>query len=138
MANLLVLLAVVIFVWAHPPKRRVVVGAALVFVLVQLVWATQSGITAAQARTRNYETSARLVINLDKIPSSKEACYALAGISVYVFPTYGDRLTFPGFTDASEDHLGEFAAEAARIYRAEGLPTIRQCDVKRYSPPSSG
>lgn len=135
MPNLLIVIAIVTYAWVHLRlesdsthvlKARILLSVAIVFLVVQLVVATSSGIAGARTLDQRLETGARLVVNLNKVPLSEQGCYGLYGIFVYVI-FYPSAFHYPGFSEAQEDHLNVFAPGPLQRYRAAGLPNIPQC-----------
>jgi len=121
MPNLLILLAVVAYAWAHTKWKWVV--AALV--ACQLVVATASGLTSSSAIDQHLVTGARFAVNLDKIPTAGAECYRTVGFFDYVYVAAGvnpDR----DVALARSDHLSEFSD--SQKYR--GFPAIPACAPK--------
>ena len=122
MPNLVLVLGIAVYLWAHPIRAWVVV--ALVVVVLQVIVATNVGLADAKYTRQRLETGARLVVNMDRIPSSKRWCYTLNGFySILGLAETG----WIGFTDGREDHMNIFNATNYKKYRAEELPRIPAC-----------
>jgi hypothetical protein len=136
MPNLLIVVALVSYFWAHMPllrdwreglaRARVLVGIGLVALLLQVVIASQAGISQASTAYARQQVAARLVVNLDRIPVGQRGCYTFYGEFGYLYFS-PDAATFPGFAMARHDQLSVFTPALFRKYRAEGLPTIPPC-----------
>jgi hypothetical protein len=127
MVNILVLLAILAYGWVHIEGKTMFVAVGLLLLALQAIVGSVSGIENASQLDRRLTTSARLVVNLDSIPASKESCYALHGVSAFVYPTFGLYLRFPAFSVDQKERLNIFSPGIVRGYRAEGLPDIPQC-----------
>jgi hypothetical protein len=139
MPNLLILVGIVTYGWVHlrlEPGRtrslsvRVLVFAAIVFLSVQLVVTTYSGIVGSRAFDQRLVVGARLVVNLNDIPVRAQGCYDLYGVLYYLIFYPGVSSRYVGFTDAREAHLTVFSPGLFQKYRAEGLPDIPQCRAR--------
>lgn len=141
MANLVLLIAIVMYALAHIPAllvRRptrsaqqwlgwVALVVMTVFLILQATVASQFGLTRAPAIHSGMQQSARFFINLDRIPEQDLACERY----VVVFPQAGALPSFWGnFRIASQDQLGQFEPAAARSYRTEGPPPLARVCVK--------
>ena len=125
--NLVLLVGVAIYAWAHIPSfhvpplgSRARIGATWVmlvalaaFICTQAVVATSVGLTAAQ-NTQNYQMDgARLVTNLSRVPPQYRDCE----LSHYLIPVDHVR-------QAAKDQLGEFSPTVYRKYRSLGPPAL--------------
>jgi hypothetical protein len=135
MPNLLILTAIVTYAWSnirlelHGPHRlrsQLLAVVTAVVLVVQLGLTTSSGIANARSFDQYLRTGARLVVNLDDIPSGEKGCYALYGVFAYLI-FYPGAFHYVGFTDAQKDHLSVFSPSLLDRYRAEGLPDISRC-----------
>jgi hypothetical protein len=134
MPNILVLLAVIMYFWARPPRFVVHNSASAwaagcgvgVLLVLQVAMSVNLGVEGARDFDRRVETGARLVVNLDRIPAAEKGCYEVYGEFVYLLfaPNVS---TYPAFGEARRDRLTVFSPTLYRIYRAEGLPEIPQC-----------
>jgi hypothetical protein len=130
MANLLVLVGILSFAWAHlnsgPDASAPVVrlrSARLVgivplagFLVLQLVTATQFGFTTARTTRTDRVFDAQTVVNLDSIPSPE----AQQLVSSFVYPNLAALR--PLLRQAEADHIGDFAPGPYRFYRSKGPP----------------
>jgi hypothetical protein len=136
MANLILLIGVVAYAWAHLPRYRLhqadqgwkirMGGLAFValalLVVVQVTESTAFGLRNGRAVSQALTDEARLVVNSDRIPAEKTAC------ELYVEFTYQPGWSADAGHDAREDHLGEFDANSYRGYRQQGPPALfHQC-----------
>jgi hypothetical protein len=125
--NLVLLVGVTIYAWAHIPplgafsfrggaKYRATLVSLIalgVFIGAQAAVATSVGLTAAR-NTQTYQIDgARLVTNLDRVPHQYRVCE----LTRYLIPDGDVR-------DAAQDHLGEFSPAVYRHYRALGPPPL--------------
>jgi hypothetical protein len=142
MPSVILLVGVVAYVWAHPPRWRTpsaitawrhysLVVAFVVFamlVLAQTVTSTEFGIHKARTLRAQAVSAARTVVNLDRISRVERGCY----VSTYVWNgAYGPPqalavLRLPRLR-AKRDHLTVFAGGTFRKYRAEGPPPRPPC-----------
>jgi hypothetical protein len=137
MPNIVLLVGIVVYLWAHPPnlmtatrqsstpERLKALGTVTlaVFFVVQTVVATQFGITNARAFKASSEAVARVVVNLDRVPPGERACYfqsVVVGPPVSVLEEARDT--------AIRDQLTVFRPGAKQEYRDEGPPRIARCD----------
>jgi len=135
MANLIILVALVSYVWVEfpvsgdrtsPVGRRIVIGVGLAALAAQVVVASQVGVSNARDWDKRLTIGARLAVNLDRIPASQKDCYALYGeLGYLVFST--KIASWDGFAEARHDQLTVFTPSLYRQYRAEGLPAIGPC-----------
>jgi hypothetical protein len=138
--NIILLVGIAVYAWAHIPNLRhirghvkwhdwlkiVGLGTLGALLAAQCVMTTRFGITNGSAfKTRN-ELTARVVVNLNRIPIAKQDCY-LEGTVV------GDPLdAYLWHSLALRNHLSVFQTSSRRLYRAEGPPAIEQCDQGLY------
>ena len=126
MPSVLLLVAVVIYAWAHAPRVHVSSGLRLVgfatlasLLLVQSVF----GISQGLFNTRNwYQFNVglgRVIANIDRAPVGERACYESFGASGFGRSYYQVAL---------RDHLSVFEPGADHVYRADGLLAEPQCD----------
>lgn len=126
--DLILLAGVVVFAWGHLPAWRPSLGlprpkelAALLCVVVgvvvlgiQVVVATQFGLTNARIEAAWLTDGARVAVNLDAIPAKDRVCERAA----FFIP-------FPATIDeARADQLGEFAPNVYQYYRRLGPPAV--------------
>ena len=138
MANLLILLAILAYAWDRFEPARIrrssvrvlVVSLAVVFLVAQFTVSTRAGIVNARAWDQRLSVSARLIVNIDKVPPSETECYDLYGVLAYVLFAPGVAGWY-GFTEDREDHLNVFSAGQLQKYRGEGLPDISPCTAWR-------
>jgi hypothetical protein len=123
--NLILLLGIFIYAWAHLPAlgtrslgSRAQFRAAwlafvalLVLIGIQAVVATEVGFTAARDTQAYQIDGARLVTNLSRVPRQDRLCE----LTHYLIPI-GD------VGDAEKDHLGEFNPPVYRQYHELGPP----------------
>ena len=137
MPNVILLVGVVVYAWGHVPSWKAVramtgrerltqlaLGLLAAFVVAQCAVATHFGITdGATVRDANAAT-ARVAVNLDRIPTSEQACYAtmVVGLSLYTLEVSRSQ--------AARTHLSVFQPESKQKYRAEGPPHVAQCERK--------
>ncbi len=140
MPNIILLVGILMYVWGHLPDwrdmrwnhgprrgRLTFLGFSVLMALVvaQCAETTYFGISQGSAfRAANVRT-ARVVVNLDRIPSARRACYFE---STVVGPPLFDLQVWLGL--AERNRLSVFQRSTWRVYRAEGPPTIVQCDQK--------
>ena len=137
MPNIVLLVAIAIYAWAYPPNlttprlhlttgdRLKILGGSvfLAFFVVQTVVATQFGIVNARAFRASSEAVARVVVNLDRIPTAEQACYFQ---SVVVGPSFA--LLQEARSTAIQEQLSLFRRGADQKYLDEGPPRIARCD----------
>jgi len=135
MPNLILVVGLVIYAWAHLPRStdgrnqakwhnlRVLGWSVLVaFLVVQSIVATQFGFSNGATMKATSVTVARVVVNLDQLPLAKRACYftsVVVGPPLFVL----ERAR----TLAIQDHLSLFGG-SEDPYRTAGLPHIAKCD----------
>ena len=133
MPNVIVLVAIVMFAFAHVRRPhfapRLVLagfGALMALVAFQCIVGTAEGITDGRGFHQNLETSARIVVNLDEVPLAEKACYVARAETANWFP-----LVAPWYWVAERDHLTVFSStNALRRYRSEGPPVLPECAPK--------
>jgi hypothetical protein len=127
-SNLILLSGIVVFAWGHLPSWRpslaklrgrdlaasLCVLAGVVFLGVQVVVATQFGLTNARLERAWLTDGARVAVNLSAIPVQDRLCEE----GVFLLP---DPATI---REAYQDHLGEFAPNSYRYYRRLGRPPV--------------
>jgi hypothetical protein len=141
MPNLILLVGIVIYACAHPPRlkeglhgadgrRRIRIGAiALVmmstFLLLQVVVATRFGISNARVIHQTYETDARVVVNFQDIPMAQQSCDASFAVLPLFSPAsaYSFLRLYRGVI--AQGHLSVFEPSTQRLYASEGTPTKR-------------
>jgi hypothetical protein len=133
MANLLLLLAIIVYVLRQLPAKAefhsnsrapfVVVGALAVVISIQLVVSTDNGLNSAQTSRGSMVLGDRLIVNRNQIPHGEELCYALYGIEKYAGEV-GDN---EAVAEAQGDRLSELASGPDQTYEAEGLPKLSEC-----------
>lgn len=95
--------------------------------LIQCVETTHFGIDSGSAMRKLDVTTARIVVNLDRIPAAKRACYFESAV---VGPPIASLYTLRNL--ASQNSLSVFQPNAWKVYRAQGPPTIKQCERGLY------
>jgi hypothetical protein len=138
MPNIILLVGILMYVWAHLPDwremkwkrvprrgRTKILGLVVLVSLVvaQCAETTNFGISQGSAFRAANVTTARVVVNLDRIPPARRACYFE---STVVGPPLFDLQVWRGL--AERNRLSVFQPSTWRVYRAEGPPTIAQCD----------
>jgi len=133
MPNLILVVAIVIYAWAHAPKfqkrfglRLVGFGVLIAFLVVQCVAGTAEGISDGHLFYQEHVTSARIVVNLNEIAPSELGCYIQYAETTGWYPG-----VLPWFELAKQDHLSIFQDISERQYRAEGLPLVPHCRALR-------
>jgi hypothetical protein len=135
--NFLLLAGVLVYAWAHVPHvhtpgeriewgtRIRVVGLAILsaFVVAQCVVTTQFGLTYGRALHSANVTTARVVVNFDRIPSARRGCYFQ---STVVGPPLVDLEIWR--TQAVQNDLSVFQPDTERVFESLGPPVIAQCD----------
>ena len=130
MPNVLVLVAIVIYVWAHARTvhisgrlRFIGLGTLAALLFAQSVFGTVEGISNGHWWQQYQENNARIIVNLDQVPNREQPCYigvaVLGGFTVGWTPLYQLVRT---------EHLSVFEPDTERLYRTEGLPVQPQCD----------
>ncbi len=137
MPNIILLVGIVVYAWTRVPNLRkareqtngpkplkiLACISLTAFLVAQCVVATQFGISNAGSIKAASVTVARVVVNLDRIPSAERACYFQ---SVVVGPPFA--VLEAARSIAMRDHLSLFRRSAADQYRVEGPPRIARCD----------
>jgi hypothetical protein len=135
MPNLILLLAVAMYAWAHLPPllhrrekwhwrdvARLTATAALVaLVVTQVVDATGFGLDNGRNSHSYMESSSQFFVNLDRIPSAELHCAVL--VELYFQPgayQHGWSSFALKIHDAATDHLGEFQTGPFRAARRLG------------------
>ena len=133
MPNLLLLVAIVIYVWAHLPKLHMADGLRLIgcaaliaLFVVQGVAGTMEGLS--QSFSERQEAAARIVVNLDRVPPSEKPCYV-----DYAVSSGWSKFVLPWIELARREHLSVFQPESKRRYRAEGLPLLSSSEERLRS-----
>jgi hypothetical protein len=135
--NVILLVGIVVYAWgrigSEGVTRRQDTGAkrlkTLAFVtltsllVAQCVETTHFGITSGDTMRELDVTTARVVVNFEQIPSAKRACYF--GSTVVGPPL---ESLYMSRTLAARNHLSVFQLSAKKLYRAQGPPTIQQCE----------
>ncbi len=130
MANLLVLTGIVTFAWGHirssrrqrdrtrrlTAARRISFAMLAAFLVVQLGAATRFGIDKGRTTRQSRIMDARIVVNLDRIPTIDSQRF----VAAYVYPNLAALRPF--LQEAEMDHLSVFAPEPYRFYRSVGPP----------------
>jgi hypothetical protein len=137
MPNVVLLVGIVVYAWAHVPDLRaareiptgrkrlklVGLGTLTLFLAFQCIMATRFAITNGRATRATNVTTARVVVNLDRLSPAQSAC---AFESVVVGPPlYG---LYAIRDVALRNNLSLFNSSTSRIYRAEGAPILTQCE----------
>jgi len=124
MPNLILLVGIVIYAWAHIPQvkassalRVVGFGALMAFLVLQCVVGTVVAVTDGQQFHQGNINGARIMVNLDRVPTSERVCY----IDAAVWPGWGVKHV-SWFRRAKNSHLSFFQSESEHYYKAEGLP----------------
>jgi hypothetical protein len=134
MPNLLILLAILTYGWGRIDISRLrarsvhalIVTLTLLFLVAQLSVSTNSGIANARRWDQHLGISARLVVNMSKIPPSEKGCYDIYGLLGYVIFSPA-VVGWIGFAEDQEDHLNVFSAGQLQKYRKQGLPQLAPC-----------
>jgi hypothetical protein len=136
MPNVILLVAIVIFAWAHAPKLHIAAGLRLVgfgtlmaLLLIQCVIGTEQGISQGRAWHQLWTTDARILLTIDLVPRSQRGCY-LAN-SVVLDPQRAALWYGP----AKRNHLSVFQPDTERMYRAQGPLYLVACDQLKDSGP---
>ncbi|MGA3148277.1 MAG: hypothetical protein ABSF33_12495 [Acidimicrobiales bacterium] len=145
MPNLILLVGIVVYALGHLPTLRVptptdwkgrlkIAGLVTlgVFLVVQSVVATDFGITNARATRQTHETDARIVVNVDRIPSAKQACE----LALAVWPPKSLSSVIASFDwvrrESALDRLSVFQPGPESVFRAEGPPNQQEIDAAGY------
>jgi hypothetical protein len=132
MANLILLTGIVMYAWAHLPPRRLIaadgtwrirtawlgIAALALFLVVQVTGATGFGLTNGRAISMSLTEEARLIVNLDRVPSQERLC------EEYVEFADQSAWSTSKMSAAAEDHLGEFLPSLYRYYQELGPPAL--------------
>ena len=128
MPNIILVVAIVIFVWAHAPKLHIAAGLRFVafgtltaLLLIQCIDGTLDGISQSRRFHAAMEIHARIMVNLDRVPKSEKTCY----IGVIIYP--GWVMDTSWYRLARQNHLSAFQPGPKRHYRSEGLPFVSEC-----------
>ena len=130
MVNLLVIIGIGAFAWDHiravrttrghvrriSTARRVSFALLAACVILQFATGTTFGIISARSIRANRIIDARIVVNLDKIPSADQQQM----VASYVYPTVAALSPF--LHDVRIDHLSVFAPGPYKFYRSKGPP----------------
>ena len=129
MPSVLLVVAIVIYVWAHARTlhsssglRLVGLGTLAALLLAQTVFGTVQGLASGHTWYVDYEIRGRIVANLDRVPVSELPCYEDIG----VVPGWSALWT-PWYPLAMRDHLSVFEPDTDRVFRAEGLFVLPWC-----------
>jgi hypothetical protein len=131
MANLLIVVAVAITVFALPgdrpahrrqgllPSATSVVGVGVVcLLLAQIVVSTDSGLQAASAWTKRMDAGDTVMVNLDRIPEPERSEL----FDWYIYPSFTGATGVGWVHMVKSDPLGEMGSGTAAQYRARALP----------------
>ena len=138
LANLILLTGLVLYVLARLPRAAALRSgepgratawiswmAVLLLIGIQVTVATDFGLRAAEFNSQNANGIARLVTNLDRIPSTVRTCeldFSLVPVST--------------IRPAQEDQLGEFAPEPYSYFRGLGpVPLAPPCMPRSVTSP---
>jgi len=126
MPNVLLLVAILIYAWAHVPKwhsssriRLVGFGTLAALVLVQSVFGNVQGISNGRNWYLSNVSLGRIIANLDQVPIRERSCYEHIGEGGF------DNLYYQL---AMRDHLSIFEPGTERLFRAKGLLVEPGCD----------
>ena len=136
MPNLILLTGIAVYACAHAPtlrklrepvsrrdRLRTLQFAVLLALLVaQCVLATRFGITQGTVMRGGGETIGRVVVNLDRVPHAKRACYFESQV---VGPPLYELQAVLGI--AERNHLSVFQNSTSRHFRDMGPPILQQC-----------
>lgn len=136
MPNLLILVGIVMWIWSRFSAERwrsrglgmrtlIIIGMGVL--LFQVATSSDAGIRGAQNFHDHLVTGARLVVNLDRIPSDEQSCYDLYGELVYLIFTPDESSVDYEFEMARADHLTVFSQPLYGMYRRAGLPHLSEC-----------
>ena len=125
MPNVLLIVAIVIYGWAHVPKwhnssriRFVGFGTLAALLLVQSVFGNVQGISNGRNWYMFNVSLGRIIVNLDQVPIRERPCYQYVGESGFANLYY---------QIAMRDHLGIFEPGTDHLYRAKGLQVLPGC-----------
>ena len=126
MPNVLLLVAIVMFAWAHVPKwhsssriRLVGFGALAALLLVQSLFGNVQGFSNGRTWSIFSVSLGRVIANLDQVPSQQRSCYEYFGESGFGSSYY---------QVAMRNHLSIFEPGTYHLYRAEGLQVPPGCN----------
>jgi hypothetical protein len=131
MANLLILVALAIYVFSLPrtrpaeggspfAARTVLIGTGLVLVILgQVALSTAVGLPAASAWTKRIEAGDAIVVHLYSIPQPNRTLL----FGGYVFPSLAYATNAHWVQMVHRDHLGELAPATAAQYRHATPPS---------------
>ncbi len=131
MPNLILVVAILIYAWAHVPLHRsgpstskvhasLAYGAVLVltvFLVVQVREATGFGLTNGSLQRSSMIESARLFVNLDRVPTDRRSCVVDSSL---FFQPGAEPLFDEKLHGAAQGHLGQFQAIPYLYYRRLG------------------
>jgi hypothetical protein len=132
MANLILLVGIVIYVWKPPAiraggdNRKLYVywlGLVVmtVFLVVQVKTATSFGLTNGRITHTLTSESARFFVNMDRVPVPDRSCL----MSDILFFQAGALESFSlKLGGAAHDNLGEFQPKSWHYYRSMGPPAV--------------
>jgi hypothetical protein len=132
MANLVLLVGIVIYIWKPPLMRagrdnrrvyayKVALVALTIFLVVQVKTATSFGLTNGRITHSFTSGSARFFVNLDRLPPPERSC----ATRVVLFFQPGAFESFSlKLAGAVEDKLGEFQPGTYHYYRAQGPQAV--------------
>ena len=137
MPNLILLTAVVMYAWANrppwhsssapDPRRKWVAWVPIlvlaVFVVVQVFASTQFAFSNGREVHAAFDKSARLWVNLDRVPPRERSC------EVFLVLNYG-LFTLGPPAAAVADGLGEFRPSSYRHYRELGPPPLSPACIR--------
>jgi hypothetical protein len=132
MANLILLVGIVIYVWKPPVARavggsrqayayRLVLVALAIFLVVQVKTATSFGLTNGRITHGLTSESARFFVNLDRLPAPDRSCST--GVVLFFQPGAPESFSLK-LAGAVEDKLGEFQPGTYHYYRAQGPQAV--------------
>ena len=129
MTNLILVAGIFMYGWAHVRPRSSAGGRRLhdaapllalvlaIFLVIQVIAATEFGLTNGRAIRNSFSTDARLIVNLDRMPLQVAGCE--------LFFDLGAGPSAPAaLHDAVEDHLAEFQPNSYGYYRQLGPPPL--------------
>ena len=132
MANLLLLLAIAIYVLGRVPagaglrgparSALAVIGVLAAVIAIQLAVSTDNGLNRAETSKESTILGDRLIVNWNHIPHGQALCYAFA-VETYA----GESGDSEALVEAQADHLSELSPGPDQIYKVEGLPKLSEC-----------
>ena len=102
--------------------RTLEFAVLLALLVAQCVLATRFGITQGTVMRGGGETIGRVVVNLDRVPHAKRACYFESQV---VGPPLYELQAVLGI--AERNHLSVFQNSTSRHFRDMGPPILQQC-----------